>query len=71
MTPTSNTTPQACIGDCSGDRAVTVNELLLLVNIALSNDSVTSCPVGDANQDGEITINEILTAVGNALNGCT
>jgi len=42
----------------------------MMVNIALSNDSVTACPVGDANQDGEITINEILAAVNNALNGC-
>jgi len=71
MTPTPNATPQACIGDCSGDQAVTVNELLMLVNIALNNDLVTACPVGDANQDGEITINEILAAVNNALNGCT
>jgi hypothetical protein len=60
----------ACVGDCSGDGEVTVNELITMVNIALGNSPVSACPVGDANGDGEITVNEIISGVNNALNGC-
>jgi hypothetical protein len=61
-------TPSACTGDCDGKGAVTVDEILLMVNIALGN-TVTACDAGDANHDGQITVDEILTAVNNALNG--
>ena len=69
-TPTSTPTPQAlsCHGDCSGDRAVTVNELIVCINMALgTNDACHAC---DANGDGTVTINEIIAAVNAALNGC-
>lgn len=49
---------------------MTVDELLTMVNVALGNTNVASCPPGDANNDGEITVDEILQAVNNALNGC-
>jgi hypothetical protein len=60
-----------CTGSCNGDGEVTINELLIMVNIALGTASLSDCEPGDANQDGEITVNEILVAVNNALNGCT
>ena len=69
-TPTLTPPPLTCVGDCGGDGEVTINDLLLMVNIALGNLPVSSCTAGDANHDGEITINEILAAVNNALNGC-
>jgi hypothetical protein len=69
LSPTATTT-QNCVGDCSADGQVTVDELLTLVNIALGNEAIGDCLVGDANGDGKITIDEILTAVSNALNGC-
>ena len=59
-----------CVGDCGGDTEVTVNELIVMVNVALGTSPVSACPVGDSNGDGEITVNEIITAVNNALNGC-
>ncbi|MCK6555535.1 Ig-like domain-containing protein [Candidatus Binatia bacterium] len=59
-----------CVGDCSGDRTVTVDEILAMVNIALGRAAVSSCPAGNANGDTEITIDEILAAVNNALSGC-
>jgi hypothetical protein len=59
----------ACVGDCSGDGEVTVDELITMVNIALGG-AVTNCPPGDANADGEITVDEIVAAVNKALNGC-
>jgi hypothetical protein len=62
--------PPNCVGDCTGDGAVTVDELITLVNIALGNSAVSACAVGDANGDGAIRINEIIAAVNNALNGC-
>lgn len=60
-----------CVGDCSGNGEVTVNELLAMVNVALGNAEVTTCIAGDANGDAQITINEILAGVNNALGGCT
>jgi uncharacterized delta-60 repeat protein len=61
---------QDCGGDCSGDGEVTVNELVLSVNIALGTASVDRCPASDSNNDGEVTINELIAGVRNALNGC-
>jgi hypothetical protein len=70
VTDTPTVTPPVCVGDCNKDGAVTVDELLTMVNVALGNTTVTSCPPGDANHDGEITVDEILQAVNHALNGC-
>ncbi len=69
-TATAPPTPIACVGDCGSDGHVTVDELLAMVDIALGDAAVSSCPAGDANRDGPITVDEILAAVENALNGC-
>jgi hypothetical protein len=73
----STTTPTAtaivapaCVGDCGDDGAVTVDEILTMVNVALGNAQVSDCNAGDANGDGQITVDEILTAVNNVLYGC-
>jgi hypothetical protein len=69
-TPTSTPTsqPLPCDGDCSGDGTVTVNEIVVCVNMALgASDACHAC---DANGDGTVTINEIIAAVNAALNGC-
>ncbi len=62
--------PPACAGDCNGDGEVTVDELLLLVNISLDAAAVTQCRAGDANGDGAIAVNEIIAAVNRGLAGC-
>ena len=62
--------PAACVGDCNGSGDVTVNEIILMVNIALGTSSVASCEAGDPDGSGDITINEIVTAVNNDTNGC-
>ncbi len=59
----------AMTGDCDNDGAVTIDELTLIVNIALGSAPVTACPPGDINSDGSITIDEVLAAVGLALTG--
>jgi hypothetical protein len=59
-TPTATRTATPCVGTCHGGSAVTVDELLVMVNIALGNTVVSACRAGDANSDGAITINEVL-----------
>jgi hypothetical protein len=77
-TPTSTglpatATPTAipCVGDCSHDDHVTVDELITLVNIALGIAPPGDCLGGDVNHDQQVTIDEILTAVSYALHGCS
>jgi hypothetical protein len=60
----------ACAGDCDGNGDVTVDELLLGVNIALDTLPVGRCSVLDADTSGGVTVDEILIAVNNALNSC-
>src|ERR1700687_4124972 len=62
--------PAECVGDCGGDGAVTIDELLIGVNIALGRATLDACPVLDANGDGNVTIDELLQAVNAALTGC-
>jgi hypothetical protein len=67
-TPTVTPEPTACDGDCNSDGAVTVNEVVVCVSMALGTSD--ACHACDANGDGTVTINEIIAAVGAALNGC-
>ncbi len=59
-----------CAGDCVGDEAVTVDELVTGVNIALGNVPVSTCAAMDVGGDGEVTVDEIIKAVDKALGGC-
>ena len=68
--PTPTSTPIPCAGDCGREGAVTVDELLTMVSIALGDANVGACSAGDTNHDNQITVNEILEAVNNVLNGC-
>ncbi|MEO8604314.1 MAG: parallel beta-helix domain-containing protein, partial [bacterium] len=61
---------QSCTGDCDGNGAVAVNEIVLGVNIALGSAPVSECASFDLDSDGTIGINELITAVTFALNGC-
>jgi len=47
-----------------------VDELVLGVNIALTDGSTAVCPTMDIDQSGTISINELIVAVGYALNDC-
>jgi len=67
-TRTSTSLPGACAGDCNGDGAVAVNELVLGVNMALGNPA--TCAAMDDDHNGQIGIAELVRAVGSALNGC-
>jgi len=60
----------SCAGDCNQNNQVTVDEVLVLVNIALGNMGSSACLAGDGNKDSQVTVDEILAAVHRALDGC-
>lgn len=59
-----------CAGDCHDDGEVTVDELILGVNIVLGGAMVDQCRSLDSSGDGDVTIDELIGAVNNALGGC-
>ncbi len=67
-TPTHE--PRACVGDCGDDGAVTVDEIITGVNIALGVAPADQCPQFDVTGDDQVTVDEILQAVNLALVGC-
>ncbi len=64
------TQPPTCAGDCDGDAAVDIGELVIGVNIALGAAPATSCAAADANGDGTVAVNELVASVSRALDGC-
>lgn len=67
-TPTPTVAP-ACAGDCGVDGTTTVDEIVVLVNLALGV-GWENCAAGDLDGDGRITVDEIIAAVDTALRGC-
>jgi hypothetical protein len=59
-----------CVGDCNNSGAVTVDEIVLGVGIALGTQSLDQCRRFDCNGTGQVTIDCIISAVSAALNGC-
>ena len=58
---------QVTVGDCDGDGVVTVDEIIVGVNIALGSAPLTDCASLDADGNGAVTVDELITAVNNAL----
>lgn len=69
-TPSTVPTLRLCAGDCSANGQVTIEELVIMVRIALGSMTVSTCANGDADDDGAITIDEVILAVADALKGC-
>ena len=65
-----NLTISACFGDCNGDGAVTIDELIKAVRIGLGEVSPGVCAPADGDGDGRVTINELVHAVASGLSGC-
>lgn len=59
-----------CGGDCSADGVVTVNELVVGVNIALGGLAAAQCTAVDESGDGTVAVNELVGAVAHLLGGC-
>ncbi len=64
------TMPPACPGGCNSDGHVTIEEIVLMVTIALDLRSRDPCPVADRNGDGSVTVEEVILAASKALAGC-
>jgi len=66
--------PTPCAGDCNGDRSVTIDEILVSVNIAMGSAPLGECEA--ARCEGvvaglpEIAIDCIIKMVGHAIMGC-
>lgn len=60
-----------CVGDCEYDGAVTVDELVRAVNVALGTAPLAYCLAADTSGDGDVTIEELVRGVTAALVGCT
>lgn len=59
-----------CVGDCNGNRRTTVDELVRLVNLALSGAAVAACTAGDVDGNQRITVEELVSGVRTSLAGC-
>jgi poly(3-hydroxybutyrate) depolymerase/6-phosphogluconolactonase (cycloisomerase 2 family) len=59
-----------CVGDCDWDSQVTVDEVILGVNIALGAAPLSACEMFDDAGDGTVTVDTLVRAVNHALNGC-
>ncbi len=69
-TATSTAIPGICTGDCNASDAVTVDELVLGVNIALGTQPASACVAFDRNRNDGVAIDELVAGVNNALDGC-
>lgn len=70
LTVLCHTARAACLGDCGNDGTVTIDELLVGINIALGNTEPSECANFDGNSDSSVTVDELITAINNALSGC-
>jgi nucleoside-diphosphate-sugar epimerase len=61
---------QTCVGDCTGDGNVSIDDLIRGVNIALGKQPLSSCTAFDSHNDGNVSVAELVQAVGAALDGC-
>ncbi len=62
-------TAAPCGGDCDGDQAVEMSELVNMIDLALERSGAASCANGDTDSMGGITVEEIVGAVKNAAAG--
>src|SRR5215475_10631307 len=60
----------ACVGDCDGGGAVSIDELVTGVGIAQGLRPTGACAAFDVDGAGSVSIDELVAAVASALNGC-
>lgn len=57
------------VGDCDRNDAVTVDEVITSVNIALGAAPISACPEADGDGDLNVSVDEVITGVSTALTG--
>ena len=62
--------PPPGAGDCNHDLAITIDELVLGVDIALGKKPLATCPAFDTDQSGAVLVDELLLAVRALLRAC-
>jgi hypothetical protein len=70
LPPCTEDCPAFCPGDCSGSGMVSVDELVIGVNMALEAAPLAACPPMNVKEDTRITVDELVTAIDSALDGC-
>lgn len=66
----ASTADAQCMGDCSADGRVAIDEIVLGVGLALGSGSTGTCPAFDPDGDATVTIADLVLAVRHAVNGC-
>jgi hypothetical protein len=61
---------QPCLGDCDSSGTVTVDELIVGLNVALGVSELNDCTAFERVTDGTVTVDELVEGVRNALRGC-
>ena len=70
VSATPTLSQSTCVGDCDGHGTVTVDELVIGVNVALGNLQLALCPAFDRDHNNKVTVDELVLGVNAALNGC-
>jgi hypothetical protein len=60
----------ACRGDCDGDGAVVVAEVITGVEIALRLEGVDRCPSFDGDGNESVTVDELLSGIASSMSEC-
>jgi hypothetical protein len=63
-------TPGPCSGDCGADGFVTIDELVIGLDIALGNLPLAACPAADVDRSGTVSIDDLIRTVPAVLFGC-
>ena len=56
-----------CPSDCSGDRSVSINELIRCVGVVLGSVVLAECPSCDADGSGTVGVNDLIRGVNASL----
>ena len=59
-----------CPGDCDGNGAVSIDEVVTGVNIGLAILPLDRCAAADGDGDGEVSIDEVIAALNYGLGEC-
>ncbi len=63
--------PPACPGDSNGDLVVGIAELIIGVNLLITDATADTCAAFDTDGSGKLTIAELIQGVNSALTGCS